>query len=376
MHRISRWLYAMTLFVLFLPLPVRAAEPVTIAAVFSITGIAASHNAPLLPVVRLAVDEINAGGGLLGQPVRLVFIDNKSSSLGSAAAAEESVRQGATAVIGALWSSHSLAMAPILQKAGMPMISPGSTNPEVTKIGDYIFRVCFIDSFQGRAMASFARSDLGARKAVIMTNIDEPYSIALASYFRKGFTNLGGVILHESDYRGKSVDFSENLAVLKELAPDAVYVPGYTRDSGLLIRQAASSGIEGVFLGGDAWDEIYTVAGDALKGSYQSAPWHSQAPYPQSRHLRELYRHVFKQEISSTNAPLAYDAVMVLADAIARAGSTDRRKIRDAVAASNFLGATGVIAFDENGDPRDKEVVILRFDAKGISHYVKSIRPQ
>ena len=139
-----------------------ASDSIKIGAIFSKTGIAAIHNAPLIEMVGLAAEEINNEGGLLGLPVRLIVLDNKSTPIGSRLAAEKAKREGIIAVIGAHWSSHSLAVAPTLQKARIPMISPGSTNPKVTQIGNYIFRVCFIDSFQGSAMARFAYTDLGA----------------------------------------------------------------------------------------------------------------------------------------------------------------------------------------------------------------------
>jgi branched-chain amino acid transport system substrate-binding protein len=341
---------------------VYAEEPIRIAAIFSQTGIAASHNEPLIPMVQLAVEDINQRGGILGHPIGLILLDNQSSPIGSTIAAEEAVRMGVTAVIGAHWSSHSLAMAPILQKAGIPMISPGSTNPEVTKIGDYIFRACFLDSFQGKAMARFASSELRARSAAVVRNIDEAYSMMLAEFFKTSFIQLGGRVLLDTGYRGKAIDFSGIIAGIKQVHPDVVYLPGYTRDSGLFIKQARESGLEITFLGGDAWDEIETYAGTALEGCYQSAPWHPEVPFPKSEYLQTRYFQKYGKPIDNMSAPLAFDTVNLLADAIARAGSPDRKRIRDALAATDhFEGATGVIAFDENGDPKNKEVIIIQF---------------
>ncbi len=358
-----------------LTFPSLAAEPVKIGAVFSVTGIAAIHNAPLIEMVRLAADEINDEGGLLGRSVRLIMLDNKSTPIGSRLAGEEAIRIKTAAVIGAHWSSHSLALAPILQQTGIPMISPGSTNPKVTRIGNYIFRVCFIDSFQGAAMARFAYADLGARTAVVLRNIDEEYSIKLAEYFMNAFKRIGGEVLLDGSYRGKAVDFAEVLKETAKLGPDVVYVPGYTRDSGLLIKQAVSIGVKATFLGGDAWDEIYRIGGKAVDGSYHSAPWHSDVPFQRSAHLKRIYRQKHGMGIENMSAPLAYDAFMVLADAIKRAGTLDGNKLRDAIAeTTGFKGATGIISFDENGDPRGKEVVILKLE-KGRPVYYKTIKP-
>jgi branched-chain amino acid transport system substrate-binding protein len=289
-------------------------------------------------------------------------LDNQSSPIGATIAAEEAVRMGVTAVIGAHWSSHSLAMAPILQRAGIPMISPGSTNPEVTQTGDYVFRACFLDSFQGKAMARFAANELRARTAAVVRNIDEAYSVVLAEFFIGSFIQAGGQVLLDEGYRGKAIDFSKIIKKIQTLGPDVVYLPGYTRDSGLFIKQARDSGLKITFLGGDAWDEIETYAGTALEGCYQSAPWHPEVPFPKSEYLQTLYLQKYRKPIDNMSAPLAFDTVHLLADAIERAGSLDRNRIRDALSAtSNFEGATGVISFDENGDPKSKEVIIIQF---------------
>jgi branched-chain amino acid transport system substrate-binding protein len=364
------------LFFLFLSAsPLFAAKPILVGAIFSQTGIAATHNEPLISMVQLAVDDINLSGGINDQPIQLVLLDNQSTPIGSTMAAKEAIRLGVTAVIGAHWSSHSLAMAPILQKAGIPMISPGSTNPDVTLVGDYIFRACFLDSFQGRAMARFAHEELKAGSAVVLRNIDEQYSVTLAQFFKDSFITLGGKVFLDLEYRGKAVDFANIINKILASSPDVVYLPGYTRDSGLIIKQARSMGVKATFLGGDAWDEIEKVAGDAIEGSYQSAPWHPDVPFAQSKVLQKLYRRKFHKPITNMSAPLAYDAVHLLANAIMKAGTTDRKAVRDALAATtNFHGATGIISFDKNGDPENKEVIIIRFhDGKRI--FFKAIRP-
>jgi branched-chain amino acid transport system substrate-binding protein len=279
------------------------------------------------------------------------------------------------AVIGADWSSHSLALAPILQESGIPMISPVSTNPKVTRIGNFIFRVCFIDSFQGAAMAKFAYADLGARKAVVLENIDEEYSSMLSEVFMIAFKENGGHILWVGNYRGKAVDFLILLKKVKALQPDVVYVPGYERDSGLLIRQAVSMGIKTTFLGGDGWNRIYQYGKGAVEGSFYTDHWHPDNPYEKSIHLKKIYKQRFGKRINNSLTPLAYDATTLLADAINRAGVWDRSKIRDALSETNeFEGATGIISFDENGDPIGKEVIILKLE-KGRSVYYKAIKP-
>ncbi|MCP4671730.1 MAG: ABC transporter substrate-binding protein [Desulfobacula sp.] len=351
------------------------AESVKIAAIFAKTGIASVQNAPYIQMIEFGVEEINQRGGVNGNSLKLIVLDNKSTPIGSTMAAKQAVKLKVAAVVGSGLSSHSLAAAPILQQEGIPMITPVSTNPKVTKIGNYIFRICFIDSFQGAAMAKFAHKDLKAATAVVLKNVDEAYSLTLGEYFTEAFINNGGKILWEGTYRGKAVEFSDILNKTASLNPDTVYIPGYIRDSGLIIKQAKSIGLRSIFLGGDAWAEIYSYGGKAVEGSYHSAPWHPDVHYEKSVHLSRRYKQIFKKEISNTSAPLSYDAVMVLADAIERARSFESSKIRDALAQTNdFPGATGKITFDEFGDPKGKEVIILKLE-NGKKTYYKSIKP-
>ncbi len=360
--------------VLGLAQPAMAASPVTVAAVLSTTGIAAPHNLPLIPLIELAVDEINSQGGLLEHPLKLLLIDNHSTPIGSTQAAQEAVDSHAVAVIGAHWSSHSLAMAPLLQQAGIPMISI-STNPDVTLTGNYIFRINFNDRFQGRMVAEFARKTLGAGNAVILKNLNETYCMTLAKYFSERFKQLGGDILLESGYKGDAVNFQEIISQIKSVQPDVIFLPGYSRDSGLFIKQTVQQGLHSIFIGADAWDDIQRYAGEALEGNYCTAVWHPQMNTPQSRHLQEQYqRHYHCDDINFSAVPW-YDAFMLLRNAIIRAKSLARDNIRDALAATRGLRcASGTITFDINGDPVGKEMVILKYE-KGKAIYVKTMVP-
>jgi branched-chain amino acid transport system substrate-binding protein len=362
---------------LIFSLPALAAEPVQIAAIFSKTGIAEVHNTPHIQCVELAVDETNSQGGLLGRPVELIILDNKSSPIGSSLAAKKAVELGVPAVVGAAWSSHSLQMAPVLQQAKVPMVTGSSTNPKITRIGNYIFRTCFIDSFQAQTMAHFAYADLGARKAAVLEIINEEFSLTLAELFVSAFQQAGGKVALQESYANDAVDFANILEKVKTSSPDVVYVPGYARDCGLLIKQAVSMGIKTAFLGADGWAGalMYDVGGNAIAGNYYSAHWHPDVDFPQSVHLQEMYYQKYKSKIPHMNAPLTYDAFMLLADAIRRAGSFDRSRIRDALAATKgFQGATGTITLNEYGDPVNKPVVIMKL-GKDAPTYFKSIQP-
>ena len=355
-----------------------AAEPVKMALILAQTGIAAEENIPAIQAARLAAEEINSEGGLLGHPVEIIIIDNKSTPLGSKAAAQQAIDSGVTAVVGAFRSSHSLPMAYVLQTAKIPMITPSSTSPEITLVGDYIFRTCFVDLFQGRVMAEFAAYDLGAKGAVVLTNASERYSVSLSDYFRAFFVKCGGKILWTGTYNGNAVDFKDLLSQIVTLSPDVVFVPGYSRDTGLLINQAAKMGIRTVYMGGDAWgNQIVEYAGDALSGSYYSAHWHPDVPFERNNHLKKMLKEKYGIEhIDNMRIPLTYDSLWLLAGAVKKAGSIDRSRVRNALSETEgFKGATGIISFDENGDPMNKEVSILKFE-NGSWKFIKSKRPQ
>lgn len=362
----------------FFASPLKAQGPVKLALIISKTGIAAQDDMVAIDAAQLAVEEINIQGGLLGHPIELIVLDNTSTPIGAKIAAEQAVKLGAVGMIGSFRSSHSLAMAPVVQKAKIPMITPSSTNPDVTLRSDYVFRACFIDSFQGLIMAEYAYKYLNARNAVILTNANEIYSITLARFFKSSFTMKGGKVLAEEQYPGTSVDFTKVLSKVNKLRPDVIFIPGYSRDSGLLVNQAVKMGIDSVFLGGDAWDVgISQYAGKAIEGAYQSNHWHSDVPFERNLHLKTAYEKKYgKKIIENMRIPLTYDSVYLFADAVKRAGSLSTEKIRDALSRTrDFAGATGTITFDQNRNPIGKEACILKFK-NGVWTYLKSIRQE
>lgn len=355
-------------------------EKIKIAVITAQTGDAVtSSNTESLNTARNMIAEFNQQGGILGHQVELVALDNRSSPLGSKIAARKAIKANVHAVIGAIWSSHSLAAASLLQPAKIPMISPLSTNPRVTQTGDYIFRACFIDPFQGKVMAHFAFNDLKARKAVVLTNINRDYSIGLSQFFNETFLELGGKILLKGEYQGKDIEFGQLLHNVKQLNPDIIYLPGGDTDSSLIIRQAKKLGVEATFLGGDSWStDIFKYGKDELKGSYQTTHWHEDTSIKESQALlKKLYGDTANiQENVNDTIPLTYDAIMLLKQAIIRAGSLDRQKIRDALAATqNYKGATGTISFDNNGDPMNKSAVILYLDST-TKHFKQNVSPE
>ncbi len=220
-------------------------DSVKIAMITAKTGEAGLSNSISFVGARFAVDEINAMGGILGRRVKLFEYDNKSTPEGSAEAARLAVKDGVAAVVGANWSSHSLAMAEVLQSAHIPMISHMSTNPAVTRVGDYIFRICFTDSFQGLGLARFAIERLHAHTAVILVNEKRAFSIGLAETFSKAFTRLGGGVLWRAEYDMDHVDYPAMVREVEERGADILFIPGGYSDVAAFAEQVQGSRFAG-----------------------------------------------------------------------------------------------------------------------------------
>jgi branched-chain amino acid transport system substrate-binding protein len=350
---------------------------VELGVIVAQTGKARDYGSAAIRGARLAADEINQQGGVWGHRLELVVFDNRSTALDSKQAALDAVSRKVVGVVGAVWSTHSLAVGPVLQKNHTPMISPGSTAPEVTQGGHYLFRTCYTDDFQGKLMADFAFNDGGYRRAAVLSNFSETYSKILARYFSANFVYNGGDVVYEEGYNGSAADFKQLLTPLVALKPDVVFIPGYSQDSGLIIRQARNMGISATFMGGDAWETaVADFAGEGLEGSYFSTFWHPNLPYPRNKAFLQRFKSSFGEIKISAYVPLAYDAVWLFADAINRSKSLDPEKIRDALAATrNFAGATGRYSFNAYGDPVKKGASILKF-TQGKWVFYKAYEPK
>ncbi|MDM8549589.1 ABC transporter substrate-binding protein [Desulfobacterales bacterium HSG2] len=348
------------------------AETIKIGFILSRTGVAADGNVSLTQGLRIAVKEINDMGGVIGKKLEPLLFDNRSTPIGSKIATDRAVKAGVCTIIGANWSSFSLVAAKVAQANRIPMIADYATNSDVTRTGDYIFRICFTDPFQGKAMAQFARNDLETKTAVILKNVSSDYSMGLAQEFRKLFESLGGKILLELKYIQNEKNFRKLLEQTKQVSPDALFVPGQF-ESGAVVMQAQEMGITAIPLGGDGWGgtNFYKKGGSSMKLGYYSTHWSEESDRKISREfLKRLQAH----GPVDAGTVLVYDAVSLLARAIEKASSSEPGKIRDALArTSNFEGITGSITFDENGDPI-KDVVIMQI-RDGKAHYLKTMEP-
>jgi branched-chain amino acid transport system substrate-binding protein len=363
MKKIIKIIVGLLLLLVCLTNALQAEQDIKIAAIFAKSGEAAQDNLELYEAVRFAVSEINAGGGLHKRFIKLIEYDNHSTPIQSMLAAKQAVKDGVMAVIGASWSAHSLAMAPYLQKMKVPMISPDSTHPDVTLAGDYIFRACFVDSYQGKVLAEFATNQLHAVSAVIVRNINSNYSIELSNIFKQKFLNQGGSVLSILDYKSGQIDFSNLLSRAKLIGPDVLFIPGHS-ESGFVVRQAMKMGISAKMLGGDGWPsrQFYANGGQDLIEGYYTAQWHKELDDPRSRDFVSRYTKVY--EVSDFTAT-AYDAAMILFDAIKRASKIDHEAIRNALASTrNYEGVSGDITFKKTGDPIKQVVVMEIFNGR------------
>lgn len=366
-------------------------EKLVIGEFGSLTGNDATFGQSTKNGVEIALDEVRAEqeGKIGGLAVEIVVEDDQSRAEEAATVVQKLVNQDQViAVLGEVASSRSLAGAPICQNAGVPMITPSSTNPRVTQAGDFIFRMCFLDDFQGEVMAKFTAENLGLKRVAILKDVKSDYSMGLAQYFTEGFEKLGGSVLLEQSYSAGDQDFRAQLTAIKARNPEAVVIPGYYTEAGLIARQARELGIRVPLIGGDGWEseQLLAIGGEALNGAYYSNHWSLDAPDPRLREFLAKYREKYGSDPDAIGG-LAYDAARVLLTCLRQfaqedpqgfqglssrqAGSEARRaatqKLRDRIAATqDYAGATGTITLDANRNASKPAVVIEIKDGKKV----------
>jgi branched-chain amino acid transport system substrate-binding protein len=325
----------------------------------------------------MAIDEINAAGGINGRKVEYVIEDDQGQTQQASTVVKKLINQDRVhAVLGEVASSNTLAAAPVAQEAKIPMITPSSTNPTVTQKGDYIFRVCFTDDFQGAVAAKFAANTLKAKTAAVLGDFQSDYSKGMSKFFREEFARLGGKIVSEQTYTQTDADFKGQLTSIRSSSPDVIFVPGYYGQVGVIAKQAKELGIKAPLLGGDGWDapQLWDLGGAALNGAYMVNHYSIDDPSPAVQTFVAAYRKRYNGIDPDAIAALGYDAMNVLADAIKRAGSTQSGKLRDAIAQTkNFPGVTGSITLNENRDAVKPAVVFELRDKKFV--YKETIQP-
>ena len=334
----------------------------------SLTGGTATFGQSSHDGTALAVDEINAKGGVLnGEKLKLITEDDQSKAGEPANIVKKLISNDkVVAILGEVASSKSLEAAPICQANSIPMISPASTNPKVTQVGDYVFRVCFLDEFQGKAIAQYALKDLKAKKAAVLIDVKQDYSTGLAEFIKNNFTAGGGQIVAEKSYSSGDKDFKAQLTAIKSASPDVLFVPGYYTEVGQIARQARQLGIKVPLMGGDGWDSpsLIPTGGTALENCYFTDHFVAEDPSPVVQDFVKKYQAKY-HATPDAMAALGYDSVLILADAIKRAGTADADKLRVALAATkDVTGVTGSISIDLNRNASKPAVMIGIKDKK------------
>lgn len=359
---------------------VAQSSEILVGSYLSLTGPEADFGKTTREGIELALDEINGSGGIHGRKIKLIVENNESDAAKAASAVTKLITNDkVVAIIGEIASGLSLAAAPICQRNQIPMVSPSSTNIKVTQVGDYIFRVCFIDPFQAYVVAKFARDSLKANTAAIFVDNQSPYSRDFGAEFKKHFTKMGGKIVADLAYAAADTDFKAQLTKIKAANPDVILVPGYYKSVGAIGKQARELGIRVPLLGGDGWDsqDIFTTAGNALEGCYFSNHMAVDDPNPIVRRFVDAFRKKYgANRTPGALTALGYDAMMILADAMKRAKALDGPSIRDALAQTKgFQGVTGTITINAQRNA-DKPAVILQIKGRKFVYRETIAQPQ
>jgi len=379
MHPILRFVVPLTLLTLT-PAAVRADDApaaIKVGEIASLTGKEAAFGQSSHKGTLLAIEELNAFGGVLGRTLDLITEDNQSKAGESATAARKLIsRDKVSALLGEVASSRSLEIAPIAQSSKIPMISPASTNPKVTAVGSYVFRVCFIDPFQGTVMAKFAKNELKLTKVAVLTSVSSAYSVGLSKYFKERFAADGGEIAIEQKYSEGDKDFRSQLTAIKAAGVGGIFVPGYYTEAALVAKQARELGITVPLFGGDGWEapQLLEIGGSALEGTYYSTHYSPENTEPAVQGFVKRFQARFGGETPDAMAALGYDSAFFLADALKRAGVSDPAAVRAALAATkDFTGVTGHTTIDADRNATKAAVIVAIKD--GHFKFLKTVAP-
>ncbi|MBF0315739.1 MAG: ABC transporter substrate-binding protein [Oligoflexia bacterium] len=361
----------------------KSADTIVIGNYGSLTGSEATFGLSTRDGIQLAIDEFNSAGGLNGKKLELKVYDNQGKPEEARLSVEKLINvDKVVALLGEVASTRSLAAAPVAQQYKVPMITPSSTNPEVTKKGNFIFRTCFIDPFQGQVMAKFAVNSLKLKRGAILRDNKSDYSMGLADYFTKTLTELGGTVIADEKYASGDSDFKAQLTSLREKHPDFIFIPGYYTEVGLIARQARELGISSMLLGGDGWDspKLIEIGGTALDGSYFSNHYTAEDKRPEVQEFITKFKNKYNVAPDGL-AAAGYDAAQILLAAMKRAKSLEGDDLRLAIAATtNHPGVTGMITINSERDAV-KSAVVLRVSTAGSAtgggefKFVESVHP-
>jgi branched-chain amino acid transport system substrate-binding protein len=350
--------------------------PIVIGHYASMSGGTAHFGQDTDKALRLAVDEVNQAGGIKGRKIKVVTLDTRGDSAEAANAVSRLIDvEKASAVIGEVASSLSLAGGRVAQRRKVPMVSPSSTNPKVTEVGSYVFRVCFLDPFQGKVMANFARNTLKFDRVAILKDIKNDYSLGLADAFKAAFVAAGGTISVEQSYSQGDTDFSAQVTAIKGTSPQAIFVPGYYSEVATIARTAQRLGLKVPLLGGDGWDapDLLKIAGDSLEGSYFSNHFAPDVAAPKAQKFVADFKTKYNVEPTGLGA-LGYDAAAVVIEAMRSASDLGGDAIREALTkVKGFEGVSGKITIGPDRNAQ-KSAVVLKIEG-GKFKYEATVEP-
>lgn len=361
----ARWKTMLVCVMVILALSVPAAaqgDAIKIGVISSLTGSVSTYGQSVRNAVTMAVEDINAAGGINGRQISLIILDDKGDGTEAAQAARRLIdRENVALILGPVITPAVMAVAPICQAAGVPMLTPTGTGDQITSVGDYIFRGAYKDSFQGRVMAQFAIEYLGLKEAAIIYDVANDYSVGLRTAFKTTFEELGGKIVAEESYSTGDTDFSAQLTSLAMRNPEALFIPDYYSTAGPILMQARLMGMDAVMLGVDGWDspDLSALAGGFEEGGYIVNHYSADVDSPATQDFIARYKEAFGQAPDAL-AALGYDGTLIVAKALEAAGSTDPEALKNALGTvGDIEGVTGTINMDPEGTPI-KSAVILR----------------
>ena len=349
---------------------------IKIGVVTPLTGQTSTFGQSAQKGLQLLQEETNNGSGILGKKIEFIFSDDEGKAATAVTVGQKLINSDkVVGIVGPLTSTCANSLAPICQQDQIPMVTGTGTNSKITQAGDYIFRTCFIDPFQGQAVATFAADDLKAKTAAIVYNNGDDYSKGLADAFKEYFTKKGGTIVDSETYNTGDKDFNAQLTKVAPKNPDVMFLPDYYNTVAVIAKEARAAGIKATFLGGDGWDssELFSIGGDAVDGSYFSNHYSPDDTSAEVVNFIKAYKAKYNNEVPDAMAALNYDAGKVLLQSITKAGSTDAAKIRDALKAYDGTVVSGHIKFNENRDAV-KAAVIIKTEG-GKEKFFKKVEP-
>ncbi len=351
--------------------PGGSGDEIVIGGLAPLTGSVAQYGVAVDNAVKLAVDDINAKGGILGKTIKYISYDEKGDPTEATNAYTRLVDQDKiVALIGDVTSAPCEAVAQQAARDKLPMITPSGTSEAITTYGENVFRACFIDPYQGQLMASYASKKLNAKTAAILFDNGDPYSSGIADAFEAAAKALGMTITNKEGYASKSTDFNSQLTKIKAGNPDVLLLPVYYNDVVLIAKQAKDQGLTATLLGADGWDgvaaQLDAASADVVKNAYFCSQYSASSSDPALQNFLKTYKEKYNEE-PNMFAVLGYDAMQIMAAAIEKAGTTDSAAVIKALRETNYKGLTGTTTFDDKRNPV-REAIITSFD--GLNYKV------